>query len=129
MANRVQQIRENSTPGQWKYIETKENPADESLHGLTPQDLVNNSQWLSGPPFLWERELPNRNEEVNFEIPSDDLKVKKVQVFATKTHPERLATISERLEYFSNWQRAKRAVAACLKLSLTSTQFKGTLTW
>ena len=30
VANRFQQIRDNSTPDQWKYIETKENPADES---------------------------------------------------------------------------------------------------
>ena len=102
VANRVQQIRENSTPDQWKYIETKENPADESSRGLSPQDLVNNSRWLSGPPFLWERELPNRNEEVNLDISPDDPEVKKVHVFATKTHPERMATISERLEYFSD---------------------------
>ena len=26
-----------------------------------------------------------------------------------------MATISERLEYFSDWHRAKRAVAACMK--------------
>ena len=116
MANRVQQIRENSTPDQCKYIETKENPADESSRGLSPQDLVNNSRWLSGPPFLWERELPNRNEDVNLDISPDDPEVKKVHVFTTKTHPERMATISERLEYFSDWHRAKRAVAACTKL-------------
>ena len=116
VANRVQEIRENSTPDQWKYIETKENPADESSRGLSPQDLVNNSRWLSGPPFLWERELPNRNEDVNLDISPDDPEVKKVHVFATKTHPERMATISERLEYFSGWHRAKRAVAACTKL-------------
>ena len=116
MANWFQQIRENSTPDQWKYIETKENPADESSRGLSPQDLVNNSRWLSGPPFLWERELPNRNEEVNLDISPNNPEVKKVHVFATKTHPERMATISERLEYFSDWHRAKRAVAACTKL-------------
>ena len=52
VANRVQQIRENSTPDQWKYIETNENPADESSRGLSPQYLVNNSRWLRGPPFL-----------------------------------------------------------------------------
>ena len=40
VANQVQQIRENSTPDQWKYIETKENPADESSRGLSPQDLL-----------------------------------------------------------------------------------------
>ena len=53
VANRVQQIRDNSTPDQWKYIETKENPTDESSHGLSPQDLID-SRWLNGPPFLWQ---------------------------------------------------------------------------
>jgi len=28
VANRVQQIRDNSIPDQWKYIESNENPAD-----------------------------------------------------------------------------------------------------
>lgn len=77
VANWVQKIRENSTPDQWKYIETKENPADESSRGLPPQDLVNNSRWLSRPSFLRERELPYRNEEVNIDISQDDSEVKK----------------------------------------------------
>ena len=36
VANRVQQIRDNSSPDQWKYIETSKNPADESSRGLSP---------------------------------------------------------------------------------------------
>ena len=117
VANRVQQIRDNSTPDQWKYIETKENPADESSRGLFPRDLID-SRWLNGPPFLWQRELPNRNDDVNLDISPDDPEVKKVQVLATGARHERMATISERLEYFSDWHRAKRAVAACMKASL-----------
>lgn len=76
VANRVQQIRDNSTPDQWKYIETKENPADESSRGLSPRDLID-SRWLNGPPFLWQRELPNRNDDVNLDISPDDPEVKK----------------------------------------------------
>ena len=72
VANRVQQSRDNSTPDQWKYIETKENPADESSRGLSPQDLID-SRWLNGPPFLWQRELPNRNDDVNIDLSPDDL--------------------------------------------------------
>ena len=71
VANRVQQIRDNSTPDQWKYIETKENPADESSRGLSPQDLID-SRWLNGPPFLWQREFPNRNDDVNIDLSPDD---------------------------------------------------------
>ena len=40
VANRVQQIRDNSSPDQWKYIESNQNPADESSRGVSPQDLV-----------------------------------------------------------------------------------------
>lgn len=121
VANRVQQIRDNSTPDQWKYIETKENPADESSRGLSPQDLID-SRWLNGPPFLWQRELPNRNDDVNIDLSPDDPEVKKVQVFATGVRHERMATISERLEYFSDWHRAKRAVAACMKFKASLQQ-------
>jgi len=121
VANRVQQIRDNSTPDQWKYIETKENPADESSRGLSPRDLID-SRWLNGPPFLWQRELPNKNDDVNLDISPDDPEVKKVQVFATGARHERMATISERLEYFSDWHRAKRAVAACMKFKASLQQ-------
>ena len=121
MANRAQQIRDNSTPDQWKYIETKENPADESSRGLSPQDLID-SRWFNRPPFLWQRELPNRNDDVNIDLSPDDPEVKKVQVFATGVRHERMATISERLEHFSNWHRAKRAVAACMKFKVSLQQ-------
>ena len=121
VANRVQQIRDNSTPDQWKYIETKENPADDSSRGLSPQDLID-SRWLNGPPFLWQRELPNRNDDVNLDISPDDPEVKKVQAFTTGAQHERMATISERLEYFSDWHRAKRAVAACMKFKASLQQ-------
>ena len=121
VANRVQQIRDNSTPDQWKYIETKENPADESSRGLSPQDLID-SRWLNGPPFLWQQELPNRNDDVNIDLSPDDPEVKKVQVFATGVRHERMATISEHLECFSDWHRAKRAVAACIKFKASLRQ-------
>lgn len=121
VANRVQQIRDNSTPDQWKYIQSNENPADEASRGLSPQDLVD-SRWLNGPPFLWQRELPNRNDDVSLDISLDDPEVKKVQVFVTGARHERIATISERLEYFSDWHRAKRAVATCMKFKASLQQ-------
>ena len=33
VANRVQQIRDESAPAQWRYVESKENPADEASRG------------------------------------------------------------------------------------------------
>ena len=121
VANRVQQIRDNSSPDQWKYIESNQNPADESSRGVSPQDLVD-SRWLNGPPFLWQQELPKWNDDVNLVISPDDPEVKKVQAFVTGAQHERMATISERLGYFSDWHRAKKAVATCMKLKASLQQ-------
>ena len=114
----MQQIRGDSTPDQWKYIESNENPADQSSGGVSPQDLVD-SRWLNGPPFLWERELPKRNDNVNLDISTDYPEVKKVQAFATGARNERMATISECLGYR---HRVKRAVATCMKFKASLQQ-------
>ena len=58
VANRVQQIKDSSSPDQWRYVATNENPANEASHGVSPCDLLNNSRWLNGPAFLWEQEIP-----------------------------------------------------------------------
>jgi hypothetical protein len=57
VANRVQQIREYTNPSQWRYIESKENPADDASRGLSPQELISNPRWLSGPEFLWKSDI------------------------------------------------------------------------
>ena len=35
VANRVQEIQDKTSPKQWKYVETKSNPADEGLRGIS----------------------------------------------------------------------------------------------
>ena len=53
VAIRVQEIQENTTVDQWKYVESKQNPADEVSRRLKTQELLN-SRWITGPEFLWE---------------------------------------------------------------------------
>ena len=36
----LKNIRETPTPDNWIYVNTKENPADETLCGLTPMNLL-----------------------------------------------------------------------------------------
>ena len=45
VANRVQEIQENTSIDQWKYVESKQNPADEASQGLKTLELLN-SQWM-----------------------------------------------------------------------------------
>lgn len=119
VANRVQEIQENTCVDQWKYIESEQNPADEVSRGLKTQELLN-SRWITGPEFL----LENENQSVNngredHEVQEDDPEVKKSVAMATtattqiaQAHSGKLSLV-RRVEYFSDWYRAKRAVALC----------------
>ena len=83
VANRVQEIQENTSVDQWKYVESKQNPADEISRGLKTQELLN-SRWITGPEFLWE----NRNHLINngredHEVQENDPEVKTSVAMAT----------------------------------------------
>ena len=54
VANRVQLIRDHSHLKQWKYVDTKENPADDASRGLDGLSLLGRQRWLKGPEFLWK---------------------------------------------------------------------------
>ena len=62
VANRVQQIKTRTNIKQWRYIDTKNNPADHVSRGRTAEELVK-SNWFSGSSFLWEKEIPSNKEE------------------------------------------------------------------
>ena len=117
VANRVQQIRNHTAPEQWQYISTSENHADIASRGATVQELTNSSTWLSGPEFLWKNE-PYQPEEAFIEskLPLDDPEVKKAKVLNTLTHDAlKHTSVLQRLDGFSDWQRANRVIARCLK--------------
>ena len=127
VANRVQQIRDLTSPKQWKYVDTKENPADDASRGLSAKDLVNNTRWWNGPSFLWNPLYLNDDADIETSISPEDPEVRKVTVLASTTRE--LPTLLERLKYFSDWHRAKNAVALCLryleKLKCKSKEEKG----
>ena len=56
VANRVQMIRSNTDTKEWRYIDTKNNPADHASRGLSVAELMK-SNWFSGPAFLWKHRL------------------------------------------------------------------------
>ena len=119
VANRVQEIQEHTSVDQWKYVESKQNPADEASRGLKAKELLN-SRWITGQEFRWE----NENHSVNsgregHEIQENDPEVKQSVAMATtattqtvQEHSEKLS-LGKRVEYFSDWHCAKRAVALC----------------
>lgn len=124
VANRVQQIREQTEPSQWSYVSTKENPADLASRGTTVKEL-SHSMWFSGPGFLWKQDLPSNNDGMISELSPDDCELKRVQVFETLAHESCTTSFYNSFKYFSSWARLRRVVALCsrfaqkLKLRIT----------
>ena len=113
VANRIQEIRNKSSVKQWKFVNSKVNPADDATRGLSATEFIK-SKWSQGPAFLCKDETEWEIEESDqFVTSSDDPEIKKVVSMVTNKTSD--WSIVERLKYFSNWLRAKRAVALCLR--------------
>ncbi|KAI4894218.1 hypothetical protein NFI96_016670, partial [Prochilodus magdalenae] len=108
---RVQKIRQGSSPKQWFYVSTDENPADNASRGTSIDELLS-SNWFTGPQFLWEMEIETPVEVIQ-ELPVGDPEVRKAQTLQTKT-TEHLSLV-DRLSKFSSWSRVIQAVARLVR--------------
>ena len=88
VANRVTEIREVTSPDQWRHCPGRVNPADDASRGLNPQKLSSQHRWWRGPDFLWETEdrWPSAKYE---EVPDSDPEVRasaNVHPVSARTH-------------------------------------------
>ena len=99
-------------------MDSKSNPADLASRGTKAEEFIGCSIWWNGPDFLSE---PGRLQEqdMNTDIDPEDPEVKKEKssstAFSTGTQLKSFAGLPQRLEYFSSWHRAKKAVALALR--------------
>lgn len=114
VSNRVQQILDYTAPEQWKYIDTNSNPADIASRGSSAKELVDNTMWLNGPSCIWTS-VSFSPDGSKPELDQSDPEVKRVKTLNTKVD-DSYCSILERLDYFSDWQRARKAIAICLNL-------------
>lgn len=78
VANRVTSIQDNTDIKCWRYVNTKENPADLLSRGALPSELINNDLWLHGPKWLSRPELEWPKEKFplfGLDKAEDELKV------------------------------------------------------
>ena len=115
VSNRLTMIHDGSTPGQWRYVDSKRNPSDAASRGLSAKALLENDLWRSGPDFLWQDEsswpAPPAHRE---NIPDDDLEFKReVRVHAVE-HNKSMETVEKLLCYFSSWDKLRKSVVYML---------------
>ncbi len=114
VANWVQQIRDVSTPRDWRYVQTGENPADIVSRGYSPTELIDSTLWWHGPAFLMEPKphMPPVECDISPEDPEVKQNVLTTQVArGTQDNPFNL---DSRLLFTNSWHRARKAVALCL---------------
>jgi hypothetical protein len=75
VANRIEEIKENSLLEEWSHVPGTQNPADDASRGKDPTDLSLDHRWLHGPDFLWMPETCWPSCDV-VEVPEEMLEIK-----------------------------------------------------
>ena len=112
VANRVKKIRECSDVTQWKYVPTKENPADDTTRGLKLSNSIKDKRWINGPEFLYKHESDWPKQPTSFTVCQDDKEVRKIKCHTVINRTDELLSVLEKLT--SKWLRMKRVVATTL---------------
>ncbi|XP_063969426.1 uncharacterized protein LOC135157513 [Lytechinus pictus] len=119
VANRIQLIRDLTDPDEWCYVDTAQNPADDASRGLSATQLTENCRWLRGPGFLRTDgmfKLDHVQPQVQLE--ESDPELKRATTLKTGAGDAKGHFETSRLNSFSNWHRAKKAVARCMQLTM-----------
>ena len=117
--NRVSFIRGLTNPNQWFHVPSAENPADLLSRGSkNVVKFMNDSKWKRGPEFLFQNKASWPNQNINCELPEDDVEVKQSSAFATKYDDACDVSPTEKLFFStSSWMKLVYRVATIRRLS------------
>lgn len=109
VSHRIAEIQNLSHPNEWKYISTKQNPADVISRGLMPNELANSNLWWHGPNFLENPEEQWQNPDY---VPEEDLPEMKTNILiATKPFKDGWKFLS----YYGNFIHLQRRMAVIMR--------------
>ena len=113
VANRIAEIRDTTTPSQWRHVPGTLNPADDCSRGLWAAELTIDSRWFHGPEFLRK---PEEHWPVSPRVQppdEDDPEVKTVAALTTQPVP----TLQPDPARYSSWTRYKRVTAWVMRFA------------
>lgn len=110
VANRVSLIREATKPTQWRYFPSAENPGDQASRGLKAKTLMKERSWIHGPKFLlnendWPEQPVRREQHLQ-----NDPEIKRSATVNTVKVEESMEPMNKLIDYYSDWNKLKRAV-------------------
>lgn len=80
MANRVSDLQHTIDAKHWKYVPSKQNPADIASRGQSIDELKDSSLWWHGPSFLLNKKKPSPSQNYKLLIDTAPEKKKNVKV-------------------------------------------------
>lgn len=122
VSNRVAEIQGNLRAECWRYVRSKQNPADYASRGLTMEEFVGNGQWWYGPSFLRQgvSEWPTIPADM---LPSKNLpELKQARV---KTMFQKESINEEFVARFSSYRVLLRLTAMCSRWLPRNREFRG----
>ncbi|KAG7299296.1 hypothetical protein JYU34_016216 [Plutella xylostella] len=105
VSTRVQQTIESIPPDCWRYVESKDNPADCASRGITPEQLQNHNLWWQGPSWL----PTYQNRDAERTLYSTEEELKKIKQVNSVLKSEN--AITKILDHYSSFSKAVRATA------------------
>lgn len=111
VSNRVARIRQITSPEQWKYVSTNNNPADVATRTIHVSDLKN-SMWLKGPPYILIGEDSSEENLYDLQNPDSDKEVRPLVTCLKISHASsNLSLGSQRFSEFLDWKKLIETIA------------------
>lgn len=121
VANRVEFIRDHSTPNQWHHVPSQLNPADVASRGQKIKKFIRDETWKRGPEFLWlpqhcwpegRDKCQTNKSRHNVDAKSEEKEV----IVCTNTETNSNHPIEKLISSSSCWDSLKRKVAWICRL-------------
>ena len=93
--NRLQEIRKLAPSKLWKYVPTKQNPANIASRGTTATQLVENKMWWNGPEFLVKSNEHWPSQPCSYQEDVPELKSPQVSVTTSTVNATHISNIME----------------------------------
>lgn len=120
VSNRVQCIRQATSPQQWNYVPSELNPADHGSRSV-PATSLKDTTWLTGPAFLPGKPPGDVQQQFDLIDPGSDSEIRPtVSVLVTQTSMCRLGV--KRFDRFSKWATILRTLALLIHIAQCFTQ-------
>lgn len=116
VANRVKMICEIIPKDRWRYVKSKENPADCASRSLTACHLADHSLWWQGPTWLPHYNHENNPENISYTTTED---LRKRNLVNTVTADYSNSIIKQLLEKCSTYRKLIRVLAYVMKFTDT----------